>query len=128
MMGGIDVRMPSTAGRLSLEVATQAVRQAWPEAVIEDVVTGDRYDSSREIPFGQIEEIFVYRDAAAAAIWDAEGAVPRSSNTMIHLVPEEGWVTAVVDERTEEMDGILASIGKHLTESLSQRPASKATG
>ena len=81
-----------------------------PRAVFENGLTGERYDSFGEIPFGEVEEIFVYRDHAAAEIWDAEGAIPEASNTMIHLIADPGSVTAVVDQRTGEITEILAAI------------------
>jgi hypothetical protein len=116
MIGGIDVRIPSKAGDLSLEVAVRAIRQVWHEAVFENGLTGERYDSFHEIPFGETEEIFVYRDIPSAAIWDAEGAIPEASNTMIHLIRDEGSVTAVVDERTDEMNAIIVAIESGLTD------------
>lgn len=129
MMGGIDVRIPSKAGDLSLEVAVCAVRQSWPEAVFENGLTGEHYDSFRDIPFGEAEEIFVYRDATSAAVWDAEGAVAEASNTMIHLIADPGWVTAVVDERTDEMNAILAAIESRLSDDSRNRQAvAKKTG
>jgi hypothetical protein len=115
MIGGIDVRIPSQAGGLSLEVAVLAIRQVWPEAVFENGLTGERYDPFAEIPFGEIEEIFVFRDPASAAIWDAEGAIPEASNTMIHLIADPGWVTAVVDERTDDMNEIIGAMESCLT-------------
>ena len=57
---------------------------ARPLAVFENSLTGDRYDRFWQIPFGAIEEIFVYRNNADANVWDAEGAFPAvSTNTMI---------------------------------------------
>jgi hypothetical protein len=129
MLGGIDVRIPSKAGDHSLEFAVRAIRQAWPEAVFENGLTGEHYDSSREIPFRETEEIFVYRDAASAAIWDAEGAVPEASNAMIHLIADRGWVTAVVDERTDEINEIIAAIESRLSDdSWNREPMAKRTG
>jgi hypothetical protein len=128
MIGGIDIHIPSKAGGLSIEVAARAIRQAWSGAVFENGITGDRYDRFGEIPFGDIEEIFVYRDAASAAIWDAEGAVPEAFNRMIHLIHDEGWVTAVVDERTDEMNEIIAAIKSSLTDEFLNMPASRTKG
>jgi hypothetical protein len=123
MIGGIDVRIPTKAGGLSLEVAVRAIRQTWPEAVFENGLTGERYETFADIPFGEVEEIFVYRDPASAALWEAEGAIPEASNTMIHLIADPGWITAVVDERTDEMNEILAAIESGLTDDSWHRPA-----
>jgi hypothetical protein len=123
MIGGIDVRISSKVGDLSLEVAVRAIRQVWPAVVFENGLTGERYNSFREIPFGETEEVFVYRDMASAAIWDAEGAIPEASNRMIHLIHDEGLVTAVVDERTDEMNAIIAAMESGLTDDFWTTPA-----
>jgi hypothetical protein len=123
MIGGIDIRIPSKAGGLSLEVAVRAIRQDWPEAVFENGLTGERYATFGEIPFGEMEEIFVYRDPGSAKIWDAEGAIPEASNTMIHLIADEGWVTAVVDQKTAEMGSIIAAIESGLKDDSWNIPA-----
>ena len=97
--------------------------------MFENGLTGERYDSFPEIPFGETEEVFVYRDLASAAVWDAEGAIPKASNTMIHLIADRGWVTAVVDERTDEMNEIIAAIESELADdSWSREPVAKRTG
>lgn len=116
MIGGIDIRIPSRMGDPSLEIAVRAIRQIWADAVFENGHTGEKYDGFEQIPFGCTEEIFVYRDRESASIWDAEGAVPEASNTMIHLIYDAGWVTAVVDERTDEMKVIIAAIESGLSD------------
>jgi hypothetical protein len=123
MIGGIDIRIPSRAGDLSVEVAARAIRQAWPNATFEDGLTGDRYDHFWDIPFGETEELFVYRDPASAEIWDAEAATPDTSNRMVHIIADEGLITAVVDERTTEMEEIIAAIRSGLTDDLLDIPA-----
>ena len=61
MIGGIDIRIPTRAGVLSVEVSVRAIRQTWSRAVFENGLTGDRYDSFAD-PFGEVKELFVYRD------------------------------------------------------------------
>lgn len=124
MIGGIDIRIPSRMGDLSLEIAVRAIRQIWADAVYENGLTGEKYDRFEQIPFGCTEEIFVYRDRESASIWDIEGAVPEASNTMIHLIYDAGWLTAVVDERTEEMNAII----KAIESGLAGRPGPIQTG
>jgi hypothetical protein len=123
MIGGIDVRIPSRAGDLSLEVAVRAIRQAWPRAVFENGLTGELYDSFQDIPFGATEEIFVYRDSDSAAIWDDEGAIPEAFNRMIHLIHDKGWVTAVVDERNDKTNELIAAIKSGLNDESLNLPA-----
>ena len=125
MIGGIDVRIPTRAGAVSTEVAVRAIRQCWPQSQYENGVTGERYREVRQIPFGEIEEIFVYRDDACADRWDAEGATPSLRNTMIHLIADEELVTVVVDERDAEMEEIIGTISSALGVkiwALPQRP------
>jgi hypothetical protein len=118
MIGGIERRVPTRAGRSALEPAVRAVRQFWPKAVFENAETGDRYDEFWEVPLGRLDEIFVYRDAAAADGWEAEGAVPRLRNTMVHLIADEDAITVVVDEKdsffAELIDTISSALGDDL--------------
>jgi hypothetical protein len=123
MIGGIDIPIPTRAGELAIEAAVRAIRQAWPNAVFENGTTGERYDHFREIPFGAVGEIFVYRDSASAEIWDAEGAIPDVHNTMIHLIADDELITAVVDERNVEMEEIIAAIRYGLSDDLLNVPA-----
>ena len=110
MIGGIDVQIPTRCGPLATEVAVRAVRQRWPQAEFENGVTGERYREFCQIPFGEIDEIFVYRDRASADSWDAEGAIPSLYNTMIHIVADQELITVVVDERDSAMEEIIAAI------------------
>ena len=118
MIGGVDVLIPTRAGDSSIEVAVRAIRQKWPQAAFENSLTGERYGSFRRVPFGKLGEIFVYRDTATADAWDAEGAVPVLSNTMIHLIADADAVTVVVDEKDAEMQEILAAIVSGLSDQI----------
>ncbi len=118
MIGGIDIPIPTTAGRTSLEAAVRAIRQKWPTSVYENGLTGDPYSRFWDIPFGGAEEIFVYKDSDAARLWDAEGAVDEALNTMIHLIIEHDWLTVVIDEKTAEMVQILALIRSALADEI----------
>ena len=63
MIGGIDVQIPTRCGpSLSTEVAVRAIRQRWPHSDYENGLTGERYFEFNQIPFGEIQELFVYRD------------------------------------------------------------------
>ena len=66
MIGGIDISIPTQAGDSSLVAAVRAIVQYWPNAVFEDGVTGERFGRLMEVPFGRIEEVFVYRESAVA--------------------------------------------------------------
>lgn len=119
MIGGIDIHLPTRAGDSSLEVAARTVRQFWPSAVFENGLTGDRFDSFGEIPFRETEELFAYRDATVADAWDAEGAIPSLSNTMVHLITDPGFITIVVDEKAGLMQRMTEVIASALVDELS---------
>ena len=123
MIGGIDIEIPHHAGENASEVVVRTIRLQWPLAAFENGLTGDRYGRYPEIPFRQIEELFIYRDNQVADQWDAEGAVAALCNTMIHLITEPDLVTLVIDERTEEMMRMVASIRFALQDSSRFIPA-----
>lgn len=123
MIGGIDVRLPTMAGASSIEVAVRAIRQKWPLSAFENGITGERYDHFSQIPFGEIEELFVYRDSASADAWDANGAIPAVYNTMIHLIPDDDLLTVVVDEKDAAMEELLTAITSALRDEIHYVPA-----
>jgi len=123
MIGGIDIRIPNRAGQESLEVAVRAIRQHWPRAVFENGNTAERYDYFGQIPFGDVEELFVYRDTKSAELWDKYGAIPEAENSMIHVIYDVELITAVIDDRTEEMEAIIQSIRSALKDPILSVPA-----
>lgn len=123
MIGGIDVRLQTGAGVESVEVAVRAIRQLWPRAVFENGNTGERYNQFWQVPFGEVEELFVYRDPCAADVWDRSGAIPEAQNTMIHVLYDEGLLTIVIDERTSEMEAAIDAIRSGLNDPILCIPA-----
>lgn len=123
MIGGIDIYLPTRVGDVAVEVAVRAIRDHWPSAVFENGDTGDPYDHFWQIPFGELREIFVYRDSNAATGWNAEGAVPQLYNTMIHVIGDEGSITVVVDEQDETIQEVIATISSALTDPILYTPA-----
>jgi hypothetical protein len=114
MIGGIDIRLPSAIGPESMETAARAIRQLWPRAVFENGNTGEKYDDFGQIPFGVVEELFVYRDGAVAEIWEEKGAIPEVSNTMIHVIRDVGMITLVIDDRNAEMNAAIDAVRRAL--------------
>ena len=104
-----------------MEVAARIVRQFWPNAIFENGLTGDRYESFTDIPFRETEELFVYRDVAAADAWDAEGAIPSLYNTMIHVIADPGYITIVVDEKDELVQRMTEAIASALVGEVSSK-------
>ena len=64
----------------------------------------------------------MYRDSVAADAWDADGAIPELSNTMVHIIADEGMLTVVVDERDAVMEEILAAISSGLSDDILHTP------
>ena len=123
MIGGIDIEIPTKCGTSSIEVAVRATRQRWPHAGFENGISGDRYHHFWQIPFGDIEEIFVYRDSDSADRWDKEGAIPELFNTMIHIIADQDMITVVVDERDALIEEIVAAISSALGDDIFYVPA-----
>jgi hypothetical protein len=119
MIGGIEIRLPTRGVTAPLEVAVRAIGQEWPDAVFENGISGERYDEFGQIPFGSIEEIFVYRDRDSADVWEAHGAIPAVHNTMIHIISDDGLLTLVVDRRDAAMEAILGAVAAVLESSKS---------
>ena len=123
MIGGIDIEIPTRSGAASIEVAVRVIRQRWQYAEFENGVTGDRYHEFRDIPFGKLDEIFVYRDRPIADRWDEEGAIPELYNTMIHVIADEELISVVVDERDALIEEIVAAISSALGDDIFYVPA-----
>lgn len=124
MIGGVDVDIPTRAGAIALEAAVRAIRRVWRHATMEDATTGEAFRQYEDVPFGQLSEIFIYRDQDAKRMWDDEGATPKAFNTMIHLITDEEGLTAVVDdEDAEEIRIILAAIRSLLSDEVFMRTA-----
>ena len=83
---------------------------------------GRQIDEFWQVPFGELSEIFVYRDHAASQGWDEDGAVPELYNTMVHLIADDG-ITVVVDEKDIEMDQLIATISSALSDDILNVPA-----
>ena len=122
MVGGIDIQIATKRGTSSMEIAVRTIGERWQPAEFENGITGDRYHEFRQIPFGEIEEIFVYADHDSVERWDTEGATPANSNTMIHLVADEETLTLVIDERNAAMDEIIEAVALALGGDARQWP------
>jgi len=118
MIGGVDIRINSAAGKESLEIAARAITHLWPDAVFAHGETGERYDYVWLVPFSEMDEVFVYRDSDSADMWFEKGAVPEAHNTMIHVLHDPGLLTVVVDERNPEMDTALNAIKSGLADDI----------
>ena len=100
MIGGVDAIFnvwiePDEA----LDVCTRLITEHWPDAVLENAITGEQYAGYAGIPFKLVTELMVYRDRTAFESWQRLGADPSNADTMVHLLAcGQGEVTAVVDD------------------------------
>jgi hypothetical protein len=122
MIGGVESQVLTQTAD-ALEIGIRTIQRHWPKAVIENGETAERYHHVRDVPFGKMSELFVYRDAAAADRWDEDGAVPEVFNTMIHLLEDPGMLTIVVDEKDALMQEVVADI----TSAVNEVPHANAT-
>src|SRR4051794_5569313 len=97
MIGGTDIVIPATGDDAAFEGCLRAILQHWPQATFEDAITGEKYGRYDDRPPGHTKELFIYKDAAAEAAWDADK--PDSpTNSMVYLILSADSVTAVVDD------------------------------
>ena len=108
MIGGADIVIPAKNKPESLDSAVRCVRIYWPMSVFHNAHTSEVYLEYRDIPFGLIKEIFVYRTEQDKDQWDAGlGKV----NSMIYMILSDVGITVVIDDPdSEEMKNIVCSI------------------
>jgi len=111
VIGGNDVVFPAVGDPASLEACARIVGRHWPDIRFEDAITGDKYQSLDQIPFGKVRELLAYANSDAEAAWDADS--PNSpENSMLCLIVRPEDITVVLDNpETAEMRSILKAIG-----------------
>jgi hypothetical protein len=117
MIGGEDIviELPGLASSVTLPAAVRYVFDRWPSAVTQDGDTGRRFDRFAAMDFGNLREVFVYRDEAAFDSWERLGADTTNANQMIHFLASTGRLTIVVDDL---QDVVSASIVRGLRDRL----------
>lgn len=100
MIGGEDIiiQLLGVAPSATMPAAVRYVLDRWPAAVMQDGDTARRFDSFAAMGFGQLREVFVYRDEQAFQSWERLGADATNANQMIHLLADPGQFTIVVDD------------------------------
>ncbi|CAN5915844.1 hypothetical protein BH23PLA1_BH23PLA1_23750 [soil metagenome] len=101
MIGGQDIIIPTYGGKASLDHCVRIIHRSWPEAVFEDAETGDRTSDYSQLSFARISEMIIYREHDVMESWDRTGAEPDLTNTMIHLLINENFLTMVVDDASD---------------------------
>jgi hypothetical protein len=99
MIGGEDIiiQLPDVPPSVAMPAAVRYILDQWPAAVMQDGDTARRFDSFATMGFGQLREVFVYRDEQAFESWERLGADATNANQMIHLLAGDGHFTIVVD-------------------------------
>lgn len=118
MIGGIDIAILTQNSDSGLVAAVRAILQYWPRAVFENGTTGERYDRLANVPFGRLQELFVYRDVAIADAWDADGAIPELYDTMVHLLADDDRITLVVDSTDGPIAELVDAVRSALSDSI----------
>lgn len=118
MIGGTDITIPTPGGCAALDCCLRVIYSEWPSAVFEDAESEERAERFEQVP-EHWDQIFVYRDPAAARSWEALGADPSNANSMIHLLLGHDRVTVVVDDPADPtMRRLLDSLHSALSSEL----------
>ena len=119
MISGSDIIIanPGRSVPEVLDAIVRTIQDRWPESIIQDGATGQRFASYSAVPFGALQELFVYRDESSFESWKLLGAHPTNSNAMIHALADDDEITLVVDDPEDQA---IASIGRELTDFLSR--------
>jgi hypothetical protein len=109
MIGGEDIVIERGNADRSLlfEAIAQATSESWPALIVQDAATGDTYASIRDVPFGALSEMILYRDASSEEAWRTDGATEENYETMIHVLVGDNSVTVVVGENRGEISMIV---------------------
>jgi len=116
MIGGTDIVIPASGDAAALDDCIRMIQYYWPDARFENAITGEKYPSYVDIPFGLTEELFVYRDANSQAAWDADSD-NSPLNSMLYVLLSPDSVTVVVDDPdAHNMREMLQSIQSMLSD------------
>lgn len=72
MIGGQDIiiQLPDVPPSVAMSAAVRYILDQWPAAVMQDGDTARRFGSFAAMGFGQLREVFVYRDEQAFESWE----------------------------------------------------------
>jgi hypothetical protein len=100
MIGGTDIVVPNPGLEpgVVLNFVVKSIFDCWPEAVAQDVQSGEQFHSFSRIPFSPLRELFVYQDIEALGSWERLGADPSNQNSMLHVIADKKELTMVVDD------------------------------
>jgi len=103
MIGGTDAVLPNPGMRPAaiLDLAARSGFSRWPNAIAQDVSSGEQFSSFSTIPFSTLQELFIYQSVEALESWERLGADPSNLNSMLHVIADEKELTMVVDDASE---------------------------
>jgi hypothetical protein len=115
-IGRQDVVIPTTLERaVALSIAAGLVARRWPQFVVVDGGSGRAFEQLRDVPFGRVNELLLFRDEQARKSWEELGADPTNANSLIHLLSAHSKLTVVVDDaRGEDVSPVLSAIRESL--------------
>jgi len=134
-IGGTDLFFSTSARCDVVDVVYAIVKRRWPSFVVEDAdEEGPAFaplDSEGKPIRPKGPEYFIYRDQAAAELWDCEGGVDEAQDLMIYIIedavpngaPVKG-VTVVCGDIKGDSGRIAGEIGHALIRSLETDPSS----
>lgn len=121
MIGGRDIRIPTTHGSEAMDVALRVTSLRWPFAVFEDARTGEELVDYKNLDLKDRTEILAYRDKKSAQRWREKGAVDGLAGTMIHFLTSRSELTIVADAEPSAEIVLLVKIIRRLITSIKIR-------
>ena len=122
MIGGEDVVIPTTSRANAMEACLRVALRYWPNAILDDANSEDRFLHFEDVPIGRLDEMLVYQNEHFANEWDKHGAIPEIDSTMLHFLVSNDSLTVVVGNLTDELNlRILESI-RSAVKNLSAMP------
>lgn len=128
MIGGTDILIEAREGFAVWDMILRTVLHHWPDCVYQNA--NDASGTIHQVMNAGISnppscEVFIYRDATAAQLWEEEGATEETANTMLHVIVGESSsqvvpVTLVCDDLSGEMAAIVDEIQAACRDSLHQ--------
>lgn len=91
---------------------THALMDHWPQAL---VVTDDKIMSHLyEVPFGQIDEFFIYQDGDWLKYIEKNGVDEKATGRMVHVISDSDEITMVC-ERCAPITSVIARVHSYLS-------------
>ena len=107
-IGGSDVIIKTKVNSTVMPTVVKTIIQYWPKATFENAISGDKFDKYGKIPFKQLDELFIHRDAEIEIACDSGEWPP---NTMIYVIARDNDFTIIVDDPEDaEMKKIIDAI------------------